>query len=418
MAGQLFPTEEFTNSRQNGLYHATKGRMYITEWLRQRGRFGFDEWHSNSYYPICIAPLANVYDFAIGEDYKLQQMAGAVLDYMHFNLAADAYQGVLGTSHGRSYGVNLKYPQLEGTSATCWLLYGTGAMSFGSSGMSPTTLASSGYHVPDVLAHIATDDAAVVESKIRQGILKGSLPHANFVVYRTPDYMMSGLQDHRKGELESSSHVAQVTLANRAVVFWSCPLTCGEGSGLRPDYWSGHITLPRVIQHRNVLALTWRAMPFAWATHAFFEPDRFDEVRITDHWAFGRSGKGYVGVYSQKGLAWGNFGQYAGRELICYDVDNTWIAECGREADYGSFDAFVSALEGAAISADGATITYESPSIGTFVTGWDATPTVNGEPIALRDYPLVESEWAYSRFGSGEMTIRHGDLRHDLWFNQ
>ena len=68
--------------------------MYITEWLRQRGRFGFDEWHSNSYFPIDIAPLLNVYDFAIGEDHKLRQMAGAVLDYLFFILAADTYQGI------------------------------------------------------------------------------------------------------------------------------------------------------------------------------------------------------------------------------------------------------------------------------------------------------------------------------------
>ncbi|MFN2110356.1 MAG: hypothetical protein ACK2UI_11890, partial [Anaerolineae bacterium] len=91
LAGQLFPTEEFTNSRQRGLYHATKGRMYITEWLRQRGRFGFDEWHSNSYFPVNIAPLINVYDFAIYEDYKLRQMAGAVLDAIFFILAADTF---------------------------------------------------------------------------------------------------------------------------------------------------------------------------------------------------------------------------------------------------------------------------------------------------------------------------------------
>ena len=49
MAGLLFPADEFTNSRQNGLYHSHKAWGYITEWLRQRGRFGFDEWHSNSY---------------------------------------------------------------------------------------------------------------------------------------------------------------------------------------------------------------------------------------------------------------------------------------------------------------------------------------------------------------------------------
>ena len=102
--------------------------MFITEWLRQRGRFGFDEWHSNSYYPICIAPLLNVYDFAIYEDPKLRQMAGAVLDYMFFNLAADSFDGVFGTTHGRSYGRYIKHPDFDGTATTCWLLYGTGSL--------------------------------------------------------------------------------------------------------------------------------------------------------------------------------------------------------------------------------------------------------------------------------------------------
>jgi hypothetical protein len=258
LAGQLFPLEEFTNSRQRGLYHATKGRMYITEWLRQRGRFGFDEWHSNSYFPIDIAPLLNVFDFAIFEDHKLRQMAGAVLDYLCFILAADTYGGVFGTTHGRSYGINLKYPELEGTAPTCWTLFGTGSLVRGTSGMAPVSLATSGYTPPEILGKIATDRDAIVESRQRQGILPGTARHANFVVYRTPDYLLSGLQDHRKGDYEPSTHVAQVTLGNGAVIFWSCPQTIGEGSGLRPDYWSGHTTLPRVVQHRTVLALTWR----------------------------------------------------------------------------------------------------------------------------------------------------------------
>ncbi len=418
MAGQLFPTEEFTNSRMRGLYHASKGRMYITEWLRQRGRFGFDEWHSNSYYPICIAPLVNVYDFAIYEDYKLQQMAGAVLDTMHFNLAADSLHGVFGTTHGRSYGINIKYPDFEGTSSTCYLLYGTGSLTYGTSGMSPVLVATSKYHVPKILADIATDDTAVVESKQRQGILRGAARHADFVVYRTPDYMMSGLQDHRKGELESSSHVAQVTLGNKVVIFWSCPLTSGEGSGMRPDYWSGHISLPRVIQYKNVLSLTWRLPDFAWMSHCFFEQERFDEVRFEGDWAFARVGQGYVGIYSQNGMQVGDYGQYAGRELICDAPENTWLAECGREADWGSFETFVKALTSTSIELKDGTLAYESPSIGQFITGWDAAPTVNGEPIQLHDYPLVDSPWAYSDFGSGEMVLRYGDEVYEIWFNQ
>jgi hypothetical protein len=418
MAGQLFPTEEFTNSRQRGLYHATKGRTYITEWLRQRGRFGFDEWHSNSYYPICIAPLINVVDFAIHEDYKLRQMVEAVLDYMFFNTAADSLRGVFGTTHGRSYGIYVKYPDFEGTSATNWLLYGTGSLTAGTSGMSPVSVATSRYHLPKILADIATDETSVVESKVRQGLRRSTAPHADFCVYRTPDYLISGLQDHRKGEIEPSTHVAQVTLHDKVVIFWSCPLTCGEGSGLRPDYWSGHITLPRVIQYRNVMALIWRLTPFAWMTHCFFEQERFDEVRFDGNWAFARAERGYVGIHSQNGFVVGDYGQYAGRELICDAAQNTWLVECGREADWGSFDAFVEALKAASIEADGDMLAYESPSIGRFVTGWDVVPTVGGEPIQLHGYPLVDSPWAHADFGSGELTLRYGDEVYEIWFNQ
>jgi len=418
MAGQLFPTEEFTNSRQRGLYHATKGRMYITEWLRQRGRYGFDEWHSNSYYPISMAPLFNVYDFAIYEDGKLRQMAGAVLDYMLFNLAADSLQGVLGTTHGRSYGIYIKYPDFEGTSATCWLAFGVGSLTKGTSGMAPVCLASSAYTPPKILADMATDNQAIISSKVRQGVLRGTIQHANFCVYRTPDYLISGLQDHRKGEYESSTHVAQVTLQNKVVIFWSCPHTSGEGSGLRPDYWSGHTTLPRVIQHRNVMSLTWRLSEFAWMTHCWFEQERFDEMRFEGKWAFARVNRGYVGIYSQNGMAVGDQGQYAGRELVCGAAENTWLVECGREADWGSFEAFVEALKSASIEVHDGAIAYDSPSIGRFVTGWDVVPTVDGEPIQLHGYPLVDSSWAHADFGSGELTLRYGAETHEIWFNQ
>jgi hypothetical protein len=429
MAGQLFPTEEFTNSRQRGLYHATKGRMYITEWLRQRGRFGFDEFHSNSYFPIDIAPLLNVFDFAIYEDSKLRQMAGAVLDAIFFILAADTYRGVFGTTHGRSYGINLKYPDFEGTSATCWVLYGTGSLVLGTSGMSPVSLATSDYVLPEILHKIANDDSAVIDARERQGLLPHAPYHANFCVRRTPDYLLSGLQDYRKGEYESSSHVAQVTLGRKegeqpAVIFWSCPLTSGEGSGLRPDYWSGHVALPRVVQHQNVLALTWRLPRLGWMSHCFFEPARFDEVRFVDatlpgaRWSCARVGDGYVGILSTGGVEVGGTGQYAGRELICEAEETTWLVECGRAADWGSFDAFEAALRGATISAMDGIVRYVSPSQGVFVTGWDVVPTVEGQPLQLNGYPLVDSAWAHSDFGSGELRIRFEGELYDIWFNQ
>lgn len=419
MAGQLFPTEEFTNTGQRGLFHAARGRAYIAEWLRQRGRFGFDEWHSNAYFPVVLAPLANVFDFAIAEEYKLREMAGAVLDYMAFILAADTYQGIFGTTHGRSYGRYLTHPEFETTAAVCWLWYSTGSLVRGTRElMGPVALASGGYRPPEMMTDIATDTTAVVESRQRQGLLSGTQQSASFCVYRTPDYLISGLQDHRKGEYESSTHVAQVTLGNRVVIFWSCPLTSGEGSGHRPDYWSGHATLPRVIQVKNVMSLTWQPSELAWMTHCFFEQHLFDEVAFEGAWAFARSDNGYVAIHSQRGMTVGDRGQYAGRELIAPASENTWLVECGREADWGSFAAFVEAVSSAGIEVDGGVLAYQSPSVGRFVTGWEVDPTVDGVPVELDDYPMVSSPWAYSTFGSGELAIRYGNRTQQIWFNQ
>ena len=428
MAGMLYPTEEFTNSRQNGLFHYQKAYVYITEWLRQRGRYGFDEWHSNSYLPICLAPLVNVYDFSQHEgQYKLRQMVQAVLDQIFFYLAADTYEGFWGTTHGRSYGIYVKYADFDGVAPCCWLYYGTGALTITTStnivtidigNMGPVSMASSTYKPPALFYEIAHDRSAVVEAKQRQGILRSSAHHADFVVYRTPDYMLSGLQDHRKGEFESSTHIGQVTLANKALIFWSCPHTTGEGSGLRPDYWSGHTTLPRLVQHKNVMALTWHLSQFAWMTHCWLEPARFDEVQLEGNWAFARSRDGYVGIYSQHGLAWGEFGQYAGRELQCPARDNTWLVECGRKVDWGSFEAFRQALTAARVEEKDDSLHYHSPSIGEFITGWDVKPSAAGQPIQLHGYPLYDSPWAQARFGDGAMAVQYGEEVYEIWFNQ
>lgn len=416
LAGQLYPTEEFTNSRQRGLYHVTKARMFLMEWLRQRGRFGFDEWHSNSYYPVNISPLINLFDFPLEQDYALRHLAESALHTMFFNLAADAFHGVFGTTHGRSYAYNLIYPDREGTGSTCWLLFGEGSL-HGGSGMGSISTATSRYRLPVLFDHIAQDRQTVVESRQQQGSHMRAKETANFVVYRTPDYMLCGLQDHRKGEYESSTHVAQATFEDKVVVFFSCPHTSGEGSGLRPDYWSGHTTLPRVIQHKNVLSHTWRLTEFAWMTHCFFEQDRFDEVIFDGNWVFAKKNQAYLGIWSQNGMAVGSTGQYAGRELVCYASKNTWIVECGRQADWGDFKSFVNSLRSASVTSKGETVMYQSPSVGAFVTGWDVEPTVAGKPIPLCDYPLIDSPFGQARYGSGEMVYTYGKEKLDLWFN-
>ncbi len=421
MAGRLFPLKEFTNSRQRGLFHAEKGRAHIMEWSRQRGRFGFEEWHSDSYYPVNVMSLCNVHDFC-GRDYTLLRLSRALLDTMFLNLAADSLRGVFASTRGRSYSLRLRCPDLAGTASTSWLLFGIGCIAKGAPMMAPTFLATSRYTLPKILADIAVDDEAVIESFERQGLLherpwiRGITNQpANFCVYRTPDYVVSGLQDDRKGEPEPEVHVGHVTMHRQVVIFWSSPSTSEEGSGARPDYWSGYATMPRVVQVKNVMALTFRLGNWAWMSHCFFEPARFDEVRLGGNWVFGRVLDGYVGIYSEHGMSLGDWGQYAGRELVCSAQENTWLVECGRRADDGPFDAFVERLKSARIASQDGVVTYDSPSIGRFVTGWDARPTVGGSPVPLRDYPLVDSPWAHSEYGSGHLTIRYQDKVYEIW---
>ncbi|MCD6378654.1 MAG: hypothetical protein J7L99_07390 [Planctomycetes bacterium] len=416
LAGQLYPTAEFTNSRQRGLFHIAKARMFIMEWLRQRGRFGFDEWHSNAYYPVTLSALLNLYDFANYNDCKLRLLTRNVLHYMLFNLAADTFEGVFGTAHARSYTNNLKYPDLEHTAAVCWLLFGRGSL-HGGSGMATVPLASSDYELPELIYKIASDRKKICFSRQQQGILPGPEPSANFVVYKTPDYMLSAVQDYCKGHCEPSLSVGQVTLADKTVVFLSCPYTSGEGSGLRPDYWAGNAVLPRAVQYHNVLAITWRLNDITWMTHCFFEQEKFDEVLFKGNWVFARKGKGYLAIWSQNGMKVADCGQYAGRELICYARENTWLIECGREANWGDFKNFVHAVSSSSIKVENDRIIYDSPSIGRFITGWDIQPSVAGQPVQLRDYPLLESPFGKAQYGSGEIILNYGQEKLHLHFN-
>jgi len=91
---------------------------------------------------------------------------------------------------------------------------------------------------------------------------------------------------------------------------------------------------------------------------------------------------------------------------------------CGREVDWGSFEAFIQALKNARVEEVEGGIIYHSPSIGEFRTGWDIAPAVGGQPLKLNGYPLYDSPWAHADFGSGEMAIHYGDELYEIWFNQ
>jgi hypothetical protein len=141
-------------------------RPRIDRWMRMRFKSGFSEWLSHVYYDEDWAPLLNLVDFA--EDEELQERARIILDISLLDMALNSFQGVFGSTHGRSYEQNKKWAALEGTTNTSKLLFGTGAFS-NYDNMSVVLFAlSKKYRMPQVIYDIAHDDA-VLENRQRMG---------------------------------------------------------------------------------------------------------------------------------------------------------------------------------------------------------------------------------------------------------
>ena len=158
LAGQLYPDEIFINSGRTGCEMMAIHKPRIIRWLKMRFKSGFSEWLSNVYYDEDWGALLNLVDFAF--DVQLQNKARLVLDISLFDMALNSFQGVFGSTHGRSYEEQTKWAALEGTTDCTKLLFGMGSYS-GYELFSAVLFAiSEKYKMPPVLYDIANDQAS------------------------------------------------------------------------------------------------------------------------------------------------------------------------------------------------------------------------------------------------------------------
>lgn len=76
LTGTRFPADTFTITGLTGAQHAERSRQPILDWVDERARFGFSEWHSNTYMLKNITPLLTLAELA--EDPELVRAAGMV----------------------------------------------------------------------------------------------------------------------------------------------------------------------------------------------------------------------------------------------------------------------------------------------------------------------------------------------------
>jgi hypothetical protein len=101
LAGKRFPDDVFTITGLTGTEHLERSRQPILDWVDERARFGFFEWHSHVYMLKNITPLLTLAEFA--DDPELVRAAAMALDLCLLDMASHTHRGTYTATRGRSY---------------------------------------------------------------------------------------------------------------------------------------------------------------------------------------------------------------------------------------------------------------------------------------------------------------------------
>ncbi len=157
LAGQLYPEDIFTNNKETGLWHMQKAKLRLEIWFDTRFRYGFVEWHSNTYYEEDIAALSILIDFA--KDTEIVEDATTLLDLLLLDMALHSYKGLFAAASGRCYAKQKQDPSKQDVRDILGHAFGfKQASAYDYSKVSSDFLLNKKYKVPTVIRKIATDE--------------------------------------------------------------------------------------------------------------------------------------------------------------------------------------------------------------------------------------------------------------------
>ena len=157
------------------------------------------------------------------------------------SLASNAWRGVHGAAHGRSYVHTLRSSRYEETSPLLRLIAGVGTLN--DAVLPVTALAlSTRYEIPTVVRELARDEP---ESWYGRQVYRGELAferdllarpyRSDLRVLRTPDVCLASVQDYRSGLPGLQEHLWGATLGRELQVFVTHPANADTGSAARPN---------------------------------------------------------------------------------------------------------------------------------------------------------------------------------------
>jgi hypothetical protein len=310
---------------------------------------------------------------------------------------------------------------LQPTAPICNLMWGMGIYNHHVAGLL-SLACSTNYQMPTLLATIAQDLPEEVWSREQHAPLDQSA--ANIATYKTPDFMLSSLQDYRPGQRGEQEQVWRATLGGQAVVFANHPASSSESDSRYPGFWAGNARLPRVAQWKDALLSFHRLDDddlddlddLLGFTHAYFPTATFDEYALAEGWAFARCGEGYLALTHSQGFTMSQQGRYALRELRAEGRTQGWLVQMGRAGLDGDFAAFQAKVLALPLHLEGDSVRYTTLRGDTLHFGWEGPLRVNGQVEPLAGFRHYENLYTTTDLAGSSMEIQWGEdgLRLDF----
>jgi hypothetical protein len=260
-----------------------------------------------------------------------------------------------------------------------------------------------------------------------------SMTKANLYTYKTKDYMLSCAVDFKKGKFGFQQHIWQASLGGNAIVFTNHPASREYND--RPNWWAGNRILPKAVAYKNVVICMYNTpvsiVPsFTFNTHAYFPQGFMDEVTEKNGWFFGRKDEGYISIRPLSGfVSWADpdpslyafMGLEKDADVKPYEINatgrsNVWVCELGSKEDDGSFLQFVEKMSVSNFSGDVFNVTFDSPSQGRMIAGWNLPLKVKGIEVMKGDFKRYENPFCKAERGTRQMDIAYGNDSLELIF--
>lgn len=406
LAGQRYPGRTFTRSGETGQLHRENSEQLALAWLHHSGAYGFSAWDSNVSFSEYLLTLSHLVDLAESEN--LREMSAVLMDKLFTTIAINSYQGVFGSTHGRTYAPFVKGGLLEPTSGITRLMWGTGIFNHHFAG-TVSLACMDMYELPSIIRDIAVSKPEEIWSRERHAVQTEQC--VNKVTYRTPDTMLCSAQDYCPGERGRQEHIWQATLGAAATVFVTHPASSSEDDARQPNFWAGNAILPRVAQWKDVLVAIHQLPEDDWMgfTHAYFPIYAFDEYVLKDGWAFAKKGEGYLALTASQGFSLIRHGQAAFRELRSYGRKNVWLCHMGRKSLDRDFNEFLEKVLALPVEFNDDSVGCTTLRDEALSFGWDTPFTRDGGEQPLSGFEHYEHPFTASDYPCLQMDVGFGD---------